>query len=64
VQLSTVLTHEANDDPCEAWLTQAYTFDLLIIKRRYRETFGPGAGTVVLQLDGVPDGHLVYEFGA
>ena len=61
-QLSTVLTHEANDDPCEAWLTQSYTFDLSIVRTRYREAFGPGAGTVVLQLDSVPDGHLVYEF--
>ena len=64
VQLPAVLAHEANDDPCEAWLTQSYTFDLSIIKARYREAYGPGAGRVVLQLDGVPDGSLVYEFTA
>lgn len=64
VQLSTVLAHEANDDPCEAWLTQSYAFDLSIVKTRYREACGPGEGRVVLQLDDVPDGHLVYEFTA
>ena len=64
VRLATVLAHEANDDECEAWLTRSYTFDLSIIRTRYREAYGPGAGRVVLQLDGVPDDDLVYEFTA
>ncbi len=62
VRLPAMLAHEANDDPCEAWLTQSITFDLSTIGTRYRQAYGPGAGRVVLQLDGVPDGHLVYEF--
>ncbi len=63
VQLPVVLTHEANDDPCEARLTQSYAFDLSIIQTRCREAYGPGAGRVVLRLDGA-DGRLVYEFTA
>ena len=67
VQLSAVLKHEANGDRCEAWLTETHVFDLDLIQSRYREAYGPGAGTVVLQLRGAPDVpdaivDLVYEF--
>ena len=62
VQLPVVLRHEANGDSCEAWLTQSYAFDLAIVRSRYRETYGSGAGRVLLQLDGVPADRLVYEF--
>ena len=64
VRLPAVLRHEANDDACEAWLTESYGFDLAIVRTRYREVYGPGAGRVVLQLDDVPAGRLVYEFTA
>lgn len=67
VQLPAVLKHDANGDRCEAWLTETHVFDLELIRNRYREAYGPGAGTVVLQLRGAPDVpdalvDLVYEF--
>ena len=62
VQLPVFLRHEANGDSCEAWLTQSYTFDLALVRTRYREAYGPGAGRVALRLDGVPADSLVYEF--
>ena len=62
VQLSSVLAHYANNDPCEAFLTHSYTFDLSVVRTRYREAYGPGPGRVVLQLDSIPDGRLVYDF--
>ena len=62
VQLPVFLRHEANGDPCEAWLTQTYTFDLALVRTRYREAYGPGAGRITLKLDGVPADSLVYEF--
>ena len=67
VQLPAVLKHDANGDSCEAWLTETHVFDLELIRNRYREAYGPGAGTVVLQLRGAPDVpdalvDLVYEF--
>jgi hypothetical protein len=64
VQLPAVLRHAAHGDACEAWLTQSYAFDLAVIRTRYREAYGPGAGRVVLQLDGVPGDRLVFEFTA
>ena len=64
VQLQASLAHEANGDPCQAWLTVTYVFDLALVRTRYREAYGPGAATVVLQLDGFSGGPLVYEFAA
>ena len=62
VQLAAVLAHEANGDPCEAWLTETHVFDLSLIKTRYRQFYGPGPGRVVLQIEGVSGEHLLYEF--
>ncbi len=64
VQLQASLAHEANGDPCQAWLTVTYVFDLALVRTRYRDAYGPGAATVVLQLDGFTGGPLVYEFTA
>ena len=62
VRLPTVLRHEANGDPCEAFPTESYVFDLALVRARYRAVYGPGPGRVALQLDGVPVDGLVYEF--
>lgn len=62
VQLSAVLAHEADGDPCQAWLTEQYVFDLDLVRTRYRDAYGPGAGTVVLQIAGLTGDRLVYEF--
>lgn len=62
VQLPAVLAHEANGDPCQAWLTESHVFDLTLVKTRYREFYGPGPGKVVLDIEGVSGERLVYEF--
>jgi len=62
VQLAVLLAHDANGDACEAWLTEAYRFDLRVIRDRYREAYGRGPGEVVLLLDDAPSGPLVYAF--
>ncbi|MXZ72179.1 MAG: hypothetical protein F4Z04_11865 [Acidobacteria bacterium] len=64
VRLPAVLRHDANGDTCEAFPTESYTFDLAFVRARYRAVYGPGAGRVALQLDGVPEDSLVYEFTA
>lgn len=53
VRLPAVLRHDANGDACEAWPTESYTFDLALVRTRYRGVYGPGAGRVAFQLDGV-----------
>ena len=62
VRLPAVLRHDANGDTCEAFPTESYAFDLALVRARYRAVYGPGAGRVGIQLDGVPEGGLVYEF--
>ena len=61
VQLKIALIHNANDDPCEASLSELFHFDLRPIKRRYQQTYNRDTGTVYLRLDGYP-GSLVYRF--
>ena len=61
VQLKITLIHNANDDPCEASLSELLHFDLRPIKRRYQQTYNRDTGTVYLRLDGHP-GSLVYRF--
>ena len=62
VQLRVAIAHDANGDSCEAWLTQDYEFDLTLLRDRYRQAYGDGPGRIVLLLDGVPGGTLLYVF--
>ena len=62
VQLDVAIAHDADGDPCEAYLTEDYHFILDPIKARYRASYGAGAGTIVLNLGNAPGGPLVYEF--
>ena len=62
VQLSAELAHNANDDICEAWLTDSRVFELDLIRTRYQQFYEPGPGRVILKIEGVPEEHLVYDF--
>ena len=64
-QLPMVLTHEDNDDPCEAYPTEQRRFDLTPITERYQVAYGQDSGTVLLLLQPLPladDQPLVYQF--
>ena len=62
VQLHASLAHNANSDPCAAYPTDNYRFDLTPIKTMYQEAYRQEAGTIILRLKDAPDGELVYEF--
>ncbi len=62
VQLNVALAHNANDDSCEAWITEGYLFDLAPIKALYQKAYRQDSGVIVLQLKDAPAGALVYEF--
>ena len=55
VQLSVSLAHNANSDPCEAWLTEDYHFDLSAIKSLYQAAYQQEAGTIILLLKDAPE---------
>ena len=61
VQLGVSLAHNANNDPCEAFPTETYHFDLNPIKTLYQTAYQQEAGVVILLLKDAPN--LVYEFG-
>lgn len=60
VVLDVFLAHDDRDDPCEAYPTVTYDFDLTPIKEMYRDTCGEAAGAVDLRLRDV-GGNLLYE---
>ena len=62
VQLLLTLTHDANGDACEAWLTEDLRFDLTGIRERYRTFYKQDSGVVVLRLTGAPDGDGALEY--
>ena len=64
VQLRVSLVHRNIDDFCERWVTEAYHFDLTPIKTMYQQAYQEDAGTIVLNLEGLPEDApaLVYEF--
>ena len=62
VQLPAVLAREANGDSCEAYPTESRVFDLALVRTRYRQFYGPGSGTLVPRIAGVPGDDLLYQF--
>ena len=62
VQLQASIAHNANGDPCEAYPTDNYRFDLTPIKTMYQNAYRQEAGTIVLRLKDAPEGELIYEF--
>lgn len=64
VQVRLFLSHEDFDDPCDAWITEDFTFDLVPLKLAYQGTYGvaePGKTTLVLLLE---DPQLASPLGA
>jgi hypothetical protein len=54
VQVRLFLSHEDFDDPCDAWITRDYHFDLGPLKKEYQDSYGvaePGATTLILLLE-------------
>ena len=67
VQLAALLAHDANEDSCEAWITETYTFDLRVIKKLYQQEYQQDMGAVVLLLGGIgisEERPIVYEFSS
>lgn len=62
VQLSAVLAHDANGDPCEAYLTESHVFDLTPVRMRYQKFYGLASAQVALQIAGVTGDDLLYQF--
>lgn len=51
VQVRLFISHEDFDDPCDAWITEEFSFDLVPLKLAYEESYGRGQpGETILKL--------------
>lgn len=50
VQVSAVLTHDADGDNCRALLTRDLRYDLTPLREAYRAAYGAGPGSIVIHL--------------
>jgi len=62
VQTSILLSHNANNDLCEAFITEILFFDLTPLKNAWQQLYERGSGTMIISLDGFKN-PLVYAFG-
>jgi len=61
VQVNVVLSHEDNDDPCDAWITEKMVFNLLPLKKAYQEHYSETSGKIILNLEGWEES-ITYAF--
>jgi len=62
VQTSIFLSHNANNDSCEAFITEVLFFDLTPLKDAWQQLYQKDSGTMIISLDGFKY-PLVYAFG-
>jgi hypothetical protein len=61
VQIGLAISHDDNDDHCDALGSEQITFDLSPLAEAYADAYGPGNATIVINLDGWAGG-LEYTF--
>ena len=61
VQTNIRLSHNANNDTCEAYVTEELSFDITPLKEAYQEAYQQESGTIIINLEGV-DELISYEF--
>jgi hypothetical protein len=61
VQVNVLLSHNANNDPCDMWITQELAFNLLPLKRAWQQSYHQKSGKIVINLQDweIP---IFYEF--
>ena len=66
VILDVFLAHDDHDDPCEAYPTESYDFDLTPIKKMYQDACGEDEDAIDLRLQDVNSNllhEITYAFG-
>jgi len=61
VQVNVLLSHEDNDDPCDAWITENLSFNLLPLKKAWQHSYQEKSGTIVMNIEGWEE-PIYYEF--
>ncbi len=55
VQTPVLFSHESNDDMCEAFFTELFSFNLNPLKERYQELYRETSATIHLRIEGGTD---------
>jgi len=61
VQVNVLLSHEDNDDPCDMWITEIMTFNLLPLKKSWQQEYNKKSGIIVMNIQGWEES-IYYEF--
>ncbi|MFE3845949.1 hypothetical protein ACFL1L_03720 [Thermoplasmatota archaeon] len=61
VQVNIVLSHEDNDDPCDMWITETYTFNISPLKESYKELYNEETGSIIMNIEGYNE-PMEYSF--
>jgi len=61
VQVNVVLSHEDNNDPCDAWITEEMIFSLLPLRKAWQEQYNKKSGAIIMNLQGWEES-ITYEF--
>lgn len=61
VQVNVLLSHEDNDDPCDAWITEEMAFNISPLKKAWQEQYNKISGTIMINLDGWEE-QITYDF--
>jgi hypothetical protein len=61
VQANVVLSHEDNDDPCDALITEEMVFNLLPLKKTWQEQYNKISGTIIMNVEGW-EKQVTYDF--
>jgi cysteine-rich repeat protein len=56
VQTWIALSHDGNDDSCDAWITEVRSIDLSAMKSAYQEGYQTQNGTILIQIEGWAQG--------
>lgn len=52
VQVALEIWHDANDDMCDAYLTEELAFDLTPLRDAWHDSYGAGPGIITIHVDG------------
>jgi hypothetical protein len=61
VQINILLSHNANNDPCDALINEELNYNLTPLKKAWQEAYQKNSGTIIILLEGFTES-IYYEF--
>ena len=61
VQVNIILSHEDNDDPCDMWINENHSYNLLPLKKSWQLSYQAKSGSIVINIEGWNES-IIYQF--